>query len=168
VSGPDPTARGNKPIRRSAGVVLFRMVDGAPQVLLGHMGGPFWRRKDAGAWTIPKGGYDNGEDAVVAARREYAEEIGHPVPDGEWLPLGEVMQANGKIVTAWAVEGDLDPLSASSNTFELEWPPGSGRRQPFPELDRVAWFSLDEARAKVVSAQALFLERLEAALSISG
>lgn len=144
------------------------MVDGAPQVLLGHMGGPFWRRKDAGAWTIPKGGYDNGEDAVVAARREYAEEIGHPVPDGEWLPLGEVMQANGKIVTAWAVEGDLDPLSASSNTFELEWPPGSGRRQPFPELDRVAWFSLDEARAKVVSAQALFLERLEAALSISG
>jgi len=166
VSGPDPHARGNKPIRRSAGIVLFRVADGTPQVLLGHMGGPFWRRKDAGAWTIPKGGYDPGEDALEAARREYAEEIGHPVPEGDLLPLGEVLQANGKIVTAWAVRGDLDPETSRSNTFELEWPPGSGRRQLFPELDRVAWFSLEQAAAKAVAAQGAFFERLAAALTV--
>jgi predicted NUDIX family NTP pyrophosphohydrolase len=135
-----------------------------PEVLLGHMGGPFWRRKDAGAWTIPKGGYDDGEDALEAARREYEEEIGLPVPAGEFLELGEVLQANGKIVIAWAVEGDLDPADARSNTFELEWPPGSGRRESYPELDRVAWFGLDEAAAKAVSAQAALFERLGRAL----
>jgi predicted NUDIX family NTP pyrophosphohydrolase len=153
-----------KPLRRSAGIVLFRRSDTGPQVLLGHMGGPFWRRRDAGAWTIPKGGYDEGEDAVEAARREYAEEIGHPVPDGELIDLGMVLQANGKIVTAWAVEGDLEPDDARSNTFELEWPPGSGRRETYPELDRVAWFTLAEAKAKVVSAQAELFDRLADAL----
>jgi predicted NUDIX family NTP pyrophosphohydrolase len=162
--GTHPPGQSGKPLRRSAGIVLYRVVDGHPQVLLGHMGGPFWRRRDAGAWTIPKGGYDDDEDALVAARREYEEEIGHPVPDGDLLPLGDVLQANGKIVTAWAVRGDLDPSSARSNTFEVEWPPNSGRRQAFPELDRVAWFSIEEAQAKAVAAQAGLFQRLAAAL----
>ena len=153
-----------KPLRRSAGIVLFRLRDGVPEVLLGHMGGPFWRRKDAGAWTIPKGGYTEEEDPIEAARREYAEEIGHPVPDGELIPLGEVLQANGKVVTAWAVEGDLDPAAATSNTFELEWPPHSGRRQTYPELDRVAWFTLPAAQESAVAAQAALFERLAATL----
>ena len=157
-----------KPLRRSAGVVLFRRTGGGPEVLLGHMGGPFWRRRDAGAWSIPKGGYDADEDALVAARREFAEEIGHPVPDGELLPLGQVLQANGKIVSAWAVEGQLDPADARSNTFELEWPPGSGRRQVYPEFDRVAWFPLAEAREKAVAAQATLFERLGALLADRG
>jgi predicted NUDIX family NTP pyrophosphohydrolase len=155
-----------RPVRRSAGIVLYRIVDDEPQVLLGHMGGPFWRRRDVGAWTIPKGGYPPEEDALIAARREYAEEIGHPAPDTEPLPLGEVLQANGKIVTAWAIEGDLDPSTARSNTFVLEWPPGSGQRQSFPELDRVAWFSIPQARAKAVAAQGEFFERLAAALTV--
>ena len=153
-----------KPLRRSAGIVLFRRGERGPEVLLGHMGGPFWRRKDAGAWTIPNGGYDD-EDPLEAARREYAEEIGHPVPAGNLLPLGAVLQANGKIVTAWAVEGDLDPTDQHSNTFELEWPPGSGRRQSYPELDRVRWFTLDEARAVAVTAQAALFDRLGEALA---
>lgn len=153
-----------KPLRRSAGIVLFRLRDGAPEILLGHMGGPFWRRRDAGAWTIPKGGYTDDEDSLEAARREFAEEIGHPVPDGELIPLGAVLQSNGKLVTAWAVEGDLDPSQARSNTFELEWPPGSGRRQAYPELDRVAWFTLDRARQVAVRAQAALFDRLADAL----
>lgn len=153
-----------KPLRRSAGVVLFRVVSERPEVLLGHMGGPYWRRKDAGAWTIPKGGYTDAENPLEAARREFAEEIGHPVPDGELLELGEVLQSNGKIVIAWAVEGDLDPADARSNTFELEWPPGSGHRESYPELDRVAWFSLDEAARKAVAAQEVLFERLGRAL----
>jgi predicted NUDIX family NTP pyrophosphohydrolase len=155
-----------KPLRRSAGIVLFRRAGRDPQVLLGHMGGPFWRRKDAGAWSIPKGGYDEGEDAQEAARREFAEEIGHPVPSGELIGLGQVLQSNGKIVSAWAVEGDLDPSQARSNTFELEWPPGSGRRETYPELDRVAWFTITEAKAKVVAAQATFFDRLADALHV--
>ncbi|MDQ1288145.1 MAG: hypothetical protein QG622_1710 [Actinomycetota bacterium] len=156
-----------KPLRRSAGIVLFRLHSGRPQVLLGHMGGPFWRRKDTGAWTIPKGGYDE-EDALQAACREFAEEIGHPVPEGDLLPLGEILQSNGKIVTAWAVEGDLDPALARSNTFELEWPPGTGRRQSYPELDRVAWFTLAEAAVKAVTAQGQLFERLGKALATRG
>ena len=153
-----------KPLRRSAGIVLFRRTGSEPQVLLGHMGGPYWRRKDAGAWTIPKGGYTDDEDPIEAARREYAEEIGNPVPDGELIALGEVLQANKKIVVAWALEGDLDPAIARSNTFELEWPPGSGQRRTYPELDRVAWFGLAEAATKAVAAQAAFFQRLERAL----
>jgi predicted NUDIX family NTP pyrophosphohydrolase len=154
-----------KPLRRSAGILLFRVRRGEPQVLLGHMGGPYWRRRDTGAWTIPKGGYNDAEDALDAALREYTEEIGHDVPDGNLIPLGEVLQANGKIVIAWAIEGDLDPADARSNMFELEWPPGSGRRQMYPELDRVAWFTLPEAAAKAVSAQAALFERLERVLA---
>jgi predicted NUDIX family NTP pyrophosphohydrolase len=147
--------------RRSAGLLLFRRADQGLEVLLGHMGGPFWARKDAGAWTIPKGEPDPGEDLETTARREFAEELGLPVPAGRLHPLGEVRQSSGKVVTAWALEGDVDPDDVVPGTFELEWPPRSGRRQTFPELDRVAWFDLDTARAKVVTAQDVLLDRLE-------
>jgi predicted NUDIX family NTP pyrophosphohydrolase len=153
--------------RQSAGVLLYRFRPdgpGVPEVLLGHMGGPLWRRRDAGAWSIPKGGYTGEEDAFAAALREFEEEVGLPVPAEHFVDLGEVQQANGKYVRAWAAEGDLDPSAAVSNTFEVEWPPGSGRLQPFPELDRVAWFSPEEAKARIVTAQAAFVERLLAAL----
>jgi predicted NUDIX family NTP pyrophosphohydrolase len=124
------------------------------------MGGPFWARKDEGGWTIPKGEFADGEDAPDVARREFTEELGHPVPDGEWLDLGTVKQSGGKTVTAWAVEGDLDPATCVSNTVLLEWPPGSGRTQEFPEVDRVAWLGPDEARRLLVTAQRAFVDRL--------
>ncbi|MFI0168103.1 NUDIX domain-containing protein [Streptomyces sp. NPDC017095] len=146
--------------KRSAGLLLFRHTGGGPEVLLGHMGGPFFAKKDAGAWTVPKGEYDAGEPAWEAARREFQEELGLPPPDGEAVPLGEVVQSNGKIVTAWAVEADLDPEAISPGTFTLEWPPRSGRIQEFPELDRVAWLAPDRARALIIPAQAAFLDRL--------
>ncbi|MEU5636965.1 NUDIX domain-containing protein [Streptomyces rishiriensis] len=148
--------------RRSAGLLLFRRADDGPrvQVLLGHMGGPYFAKKDAGAWTVPKGEYTPDEPAWEAARREFREELGLPPPDGEAIALGEVRQTNGKIVTAWAVEADLDPASVDPGTFSMEWPPRSGRVQEFPELDRVAWFGLDRAREVIVTAQAAFLDRL--------
>ena len=124
------------------------------------MGGPLWRRRDVGAWSIPKGGYTDEEDAFAAALREFEEEVGRPVPAEHFVDLGEVQQASGKYVRAWAAEGDLDPATATSNTFELEWPPKSGRRRSFPETDRAAWFTLDAARAKIIPAQAEFLHRL--------
>jgi predicted NUDIX family NTP pyrophosphohydrolase len=148
---------------RSAGLLVFRERDGALQVLLAHMGGPFWVRKDAGAWTIPKGELEAGEEPADGARREYAEELGHAPPAGPLLDLGEVRQRSGKRVQAFAVEGDFDPAQLRPGTFELEWPPRSGRRQEFPEVDRVAWFDLHTARAKIVTAQAQLLERLPAA-----
>lgn len=128
------------------------------------MGGPYWARKDDGAWSIPKGEYDGDEDALGAARREFAEELGSPPPEHGYLELGEVRQASGKRVTAWAVEGDLDADAIVSNVFELEWPPRSGRRQSFPEIDRAAWFDLDAARPKLVKGQVEFLDRLAATL----
>jgi predicted NUDIX family NTP pyrophosphohydrolase len=149
--------------RTSAGILLYRRAP-AVQVLLGHMGGPYFARKDDGAWSIPKGEYEPDEDAFAAALREFAEELGSPAPADGYLALGSVRQANGKVVTAWAVEGDLDASAIVSNTFELEWPPKSGRKQAFPEVDRAAWFSLDEARAKVVRGQAELLDHLAAAL----
>jgi predicted NUDIX family NTP pyrophosphohydrolase len=124
------------------------------------MGGPLWSRKDEHAWTIPKGEYAADEDPLAAARREFAEELGSPPPDGPWLALGDVRQSGGKTVTAWAVEGQFDPQTAVSNTFELEWPPRSGRLQSFPEVDRAAWFDVDTARTKLIAAQAAFLDRL--------
>lgn len=144
----------------SAGLLLFRRTADGLQVLLGHMGGPYYARKDAGAWTVPKGEYDPGEPAWDAARREFQEELGLPPPDGEAVPLGEVRQAGGKIVTAWAVEADLDPAAIVPGTFTMEWPPRSGRLTEFPELDRVEWCGLDRARAVIVTAQAAFLDRL--------
>ena len=155
--------------RQSAGILLYRFPAGAPaqgvpQVLLGHMGGPMWQRRDVGAWSIPKGGYTDEEDAFDAALREFEEEVGQPVPAEHFVDLGEVQQASGKFVRAWAAEGDLDPAIAVSNTFEVEWPPGSGTRQAFPEFDRVAWFEPEEAMTKIVTAQAAFVERLLTAL----
>jgi len=124
------------------------------------MGGPFFARKDAGAWTIPKGEYAEDEPAIDAARREFVEELGLPVPDGEMVDLGEIKQSGGKVVTVWALEGDIDLGAVTLGTFEMEWPRGSGKMKTFPELDRVEWFGLDDARAKVVSAQRAFLDRL--------
>ena len=146
--------------RRSAGLLLFRRTDAGPEVLLGHMGGPYFARRDAGAWTVPKGEYAPDEPAWDASRREFQEELGLPPPDGEAVALGEVRQAGGKTVTVWAVEADLDPADVVPGTFTMEWPPRSGRTQEFPELDRVAWLSLDRARELIVKAQAAFLDRL--------
>jgi predicted NUDIX family NTP pyrophosphohydrolase len=146
--------------KRSAGIVLYRRAGDGVEVLLGHMGGPFWTRKDAGAWSLPKGEYDPDEAPVDAARREFTEELGLPVPPGELAELGEVKQSGGKVVTAWALEGDVDPDAVVPGTFELEWPRGSGNMRTFPELDRVGWFGLDAARERIVGGQRAFLDRL--------
>jgi predicted NUDIX family NTP pyrophosphohydrolase len=151
------TARATK---RSAGLLLFRHTDEGLQVLLGHMGGPLWSKKDTGAWTVPKGEYEGDEPAWEAARREFREELGIAPPDGEAVALGEVVQRNGKIVTAWAVAADPDLSGFSPGSFALEWPPRSGRVQEFPELDRVEWVGVDRAREVLVTAQAAFLDRL--------
>lgn len=143
----------------SAGILLHRVTDGRREVLLGHLGGPFWSRRHEQAWSIPKGEVEPGEESIDAARREFSEELGLAVPDGRWVDLGEVRQSK-KDVRVWAVEADLDPASIKPGTFALEWPPRSGTMQEFPELDRVAWFGLDEARAVIVTAQAAFLDRL--------
>jgi predicted NUDIX family NTP pyrophosphohydrolase len=144
----------------SAGVLLHRTgPDGAVQVLLAHMGGPFWARKDEGAWSIPKGEHPETEDPRAAAQREFAEELGSPAPDGELRALGTV-RSGSKVIAAFALAGDLDVDHIVSNTFELEWPPRSGRRQSFPEVDRAAWFGIDEARTKIVKSQQPFLDRL--------
>ena len=151
--------------RRSAGILLHRLSGGAPEVLLGHMGGPFWARKDDGGWSVPKGEHDDAEEPEDAARREFTEELGLPVPDGAWTDLGEERQRSGKVVRVFAVAADLDPAAAVFGTFELEWPPRSGRMQSFPELDRVAWLDLDTARGKLVAGQRVFLDRLASHLS---
>ncbi|MFF7449406.1 MULTISPECIES: NUDIX domain-containing protein [unclassified Streptomyces] len=148
-------------MRTSAGLLLFRHTDDGLEVLLGHMGGPFFARRDAGAWTVPKGEYvPEEESAWDAARREFQEELGLAPPDGRAVPLGEVRQAGGKVVTAWAVRGDLDPATVVPGTFRMEWPPRSGEEREFPELDRVRWFPLERAREVIVTAQATFLDRL--------
>lgn len=154
-------------MRKSAGLVLHRLRDDVVEVLLGHMGGPLWARKDAGAWTIPKGEIDAGEDPHAAALREFAEELGVEAPSGQApdVDLGSVRQRSGKEVVAWARRGDLDVEQIASNTFELEWPPRSGRTAEFPELDRAAWYPLVTARGLVVAGQAELFDRLEAALS---
>ncbi|MDG6110242.1 NUDIX domain-containing protein [Dactylosporangium aurantiacum] len=149
----------------SAGLLLYRNSDQGVEVLVGHMGGPFWSRKDDGAWSIPKGEYDEHEEPQAAALREFQEELGAPAPAGTPIPLGEVRQSGGKVVTVYALEGDFDAAAAVSNTFELEWPRGSGVMKTFPELDRVAWLSLEVARTKLVKAQGTFLDRLRAALT---
>ncbi len=145
--------------KRSAGLLLYQIEAGAVRVLLVHPGGPFWRNKDAGAWTIPKGEICSGEDALAAARREFLEETGHDA-SGDVLPLTPVRQAGGKIVEAWAVAGELDPAAVVSNSFDMEWPPRSGRKQSFPEIDRAQWFSLDEARLRINKGQVALLDEL--------
>lgn len=144
----------------SAGLLLFRRTEGALEVLIAHMGGPFWARKDAGAWSIIKGQYEPPEEAFAAACREFAEETGSPAPVGEALPLGDVVQGSGKRVTAWAIESDFDPSTIDSQTFSVEWPPRSGRMQEFPEIDRAEWLDPGTAKVKLVRAQAAFVDRL--------
>ena len=147
--------------KTSAGILLHRERGGAREVLLVHPGGPFWARKDAGAWSIPKGEYGEGDDPRACALREFEEELGSPLPAGtELTELGSVRQSGGKVITAYAAPGDLDADAITSNTFTIEWPPRSGRSQEFPEVDRAGWFSLDEAREKINQAQAEFLVRL--------
>ena len=147
-------------VRRSAGLLLYRLVSGSPQVLLGHMGGPLWADRDEGGWSIPKGEYEDDEAPLAAARREFTEELGLPAPTGELVELGQARQRSGKIVTAWAVEGDLDPAQVVPGTFTMQWPRGSGRVLEFPELDRVQWFAVPAARAKLIEGQRPFLDRL--------
>lgn len=153
--------------KASAGLMLWKRDAGALRVLLVHPGGPFWAKRDLGAWTIPKGEFSADETPFAVARREFAEELGVPldaVSAGDILPLGSVRQAGGKTVTGFAAQGDLDVEAIVSNTFEMEWPPRSGRRRTFPEVDRAAWFTLPEARERINPAQAAFLDALEVAV----
>ena len=146
---------------KSAGILVFRIREGRIEVLLVHPGGPFWRNRDLGAWTIPKGELDASEDPEQAARREFQEELGIAL-SVPLLPLGEIRQRGGKIVEAFAAEHDVDVAAAQSNSFEIEWPPHSGKRQRFPEIDRAAWFDLATARGKINAAQQALLDSLEA------
>lgn len=150
--------------KRSAGILLYRRSDQGVEILLVHPGGPFWARKDEGAWSIPKGEYDEGDDPRAAASREFAEEIGRPLPDGEPVGLGEVKQPGGKLVVAWAVEGSIDADHVVSNTFTIEWPPRSGKTREFPEVDRAEWFTVPAARIKILKGQLAFVDRLLAHL----
>ena len=144
----------------SAGILLYRFNDGFVEVLIAHPGGPFWAKKDEGAWSIPKGEYVEGEDPWPAARREFEEELGKPPPDGPRIDFAPLKQPSGKIVTAFAVRGDLDLDGTVSNTFTLEWPKGSGNVREYPEVDRVGWFSVPEARSKLLKGQRPLLDRL--------
>jgi predicted NUDIX family NTP pyrophosphohydrolase len=146
--------------RVSAGILLYRTRGEILEVLLAHPGGPFHATKDLGAWTLPKGEVELGEDLIDVARREFAEETGHAAPDDGAMALGTIRQRGGKLVYAWALAGDLDPAAARSNTFSMEWPPGSGRLEAFPEIDRVAWFDPVEARLRLKDTQVPFLDRL--------
>lgn len=154
--------------RRSAGILLHRTSEsGTAEVLLVHPGGPFWARKDHGAWSIPKGEYAEGEPPFDAAVREFAEELGQPLPGGSALPLAEVRQKGGKTVVAWAIEGSIDEERIESNHFEMEWPPKSGRMQSFPEVDRAEWFDLEAARTKILAGQVSLIDQLEALLGVA-
>jgi predicted NUDIX family NTP pyrophosphohydrolase len=152
--------------KHSAGVLLFRRSGDEIEVLLVHPGGPFWKNKDDGAWSIPKGEHSDDEDPLTAAKRELAEETGL-TPPGDFIPLGEIRQPGGKLVSAWAVEVDFDPKILRRNTFSIPWPPGSGKLQEFPEIDRAEWFSLEIARRKILKGQAELLERLAQYLQIA-
>lgn len=155
--------------KRSAGLLLFRIPDRRlglhTEVLLGHMGGPYWQGQDDRAWSAPKGEYFPDEEPMAAARREFEEELGFPPPDGDWLPLGEARQPSGKINTIWAMESDLDTTRFLPGTFTMEWPPRSGRRVEFPEIDRIEWTGIGLARTRLVPGQQIFLDRLEELLS---
>jgi predicted NUDIX family NTP pyrophosphohydrolase len=145
--------------RVSAGLLMFRRRHSDLEVLLVHPGGPYWRKKDLGSWSIPKGEYTEGETALAAAMREFEEETGIK-PSGEFTPLDDIRQPSGKIITAWAFEGDCSPAEIRSNLFSMEWPPKSGETREFPEIDRASWFSLENARARILKGQAGFLDRL--------
>jgi predicted NUDIX family NTP pyrophosphohydrolase len=151
----------------SAGVLLYR-TRGVVEVLIVHPGGPFWARKDDGVWSIPKGEYTDGDDPWAAAQREFAEEIGLPLPRGSRIDFGPLKQPSGKVVTGFAVRGDLDITDARSNTFEMEWPKGSGKMREFPEVDRIGWFPVAQARIKLLKGQREFLDRLMAHPELKG
>ncbi|MFF3286344.1 NUDIX domain-containing protein [Streptomyces sp. NPDC003023] len=146
--------------KRSAGLLLWRRRPAGVEVLIGHMGGPFWKARDEAAWSIPKGEYTPDEEPMAAARREFEEELGLQAPVGDWHPLGEARQPGGKVVTVWALEGDLDTALVVPGTFTMEWPRGSGEMREFPEIDRAEWHGVRDARPKLVSGQRVFLERL--------
>jgi predicted NUDIX family NTP pyrophosphohydrolase len=164
-TGEEVGVTADKSGRTSAGILLWRSRKGRVEVLLAHQGGPFWVKKDIGHWTIPKGEVEPGEQLMSVALREFAEETGHEVPNQPLIDLGQITQKSGKLVLGWAVEGDLDPSTAVSNTYDVEWPPHSGVVQTFPEIDRVEWFDLDEARRRLKGAQVPFLDRLQAAVA---
>ncbi|QBI53367.1 NUDIX domain-containing protein [Streptomonospora litoralis] len=153
--------------KTSAGLLLYRHgAAGSVEVLIGHMGGPFWAKKDERGWSVPKGEYSAEEDPLAAARREFAEELGRPAPAGDPFALGEVRQSGGKTITCFALEGDFDTSRIDGNTFELEWPPRSGRVREFPEIDRAAWFDLDTARTKLVKGQVRLVDLLARELGV--
>jgi predicted NUDIX family NTP pyrophosphohydrolase len=152
--------------KQSAGLLVYRMREGKPEVLIAHMGSPWWAKKDAGAWSIPKGEYEEGEDPLATAKREFKEELGKEPPNAELIDLGSVKQKNNKTVVLWAVEGDVDVSNTTSNKVKIEWPPRSGKMQEFPEIDRAEWFSLEEAARKLIPAQVEFLKRLADNLKI--
>ena len=154
--------------KRSAGILLYRLSNGVPEVLLVHPGGPFWAQRDLGAWSLPKGEYQDGEDARASALREFSEELGSPPAADTLVELGTVRQRGGKVVRAWAAQGEVDPASVRSNTFTMAWPPGTGQMREFPEVDRAAWFGIAEARRRIIPAQAEFLDRLLEALGSAG
>jgi predicted NUDIX family NTP pyrophosphohydrolase len=152
--------------KHSAGLLMYRFREGVLEVFLVHPGGPFWAKKDLGAWSLPKGEFDPEEDALAAARREFFEETGFPA-EGEFIPLTPLKQPGGKMISAWAFGGDCDPGAVQSNTFTLEWPPRSGKHQEFPEIDRAGWFTLEEAKVKIIKGQAGFLEELSKILELA-
>jgi predicted NUDIX family NTP pyrophosphohydrolase len=145
--------------KTSAGLLMYRMTSGKMEVLLVHLGGPFWQKKDAGAWVIPRGEVEENEDLLAAAQREFAEETGFG-SEGPFIPLGEARQKSGKRIYAWGFRGDCDPAKLVSNMFEIEWPPKSGKRREFPEVDKAAFFSLDDGKKKIMPTEAVFLDRL--------
>jgi len=151
--------------KKSAGILLYRFREGELQAFLVHPGGPFWARKDKAAWSIPKGEFDDSEDPLEAAKREFQEETGMPVT-GDFIDLGECRQPSRKIIYAWAVEGDCDPAAIKSNTFEMEWPPKSGKYKSFPEVDKAAWFSAGDAKEKLHKGQVVLIDRLAEALGV--
>jgi predicted NUDIX family NTP pyrophosphohydrolase len=146
-------------LKQSAGILLYKLTNGLLKVFLVHPGGPYFLKKDEGAWSVPKGEFLDNEDPLAAARREFEEEVGKPIT-GNFIKLQPVKQKSGKVVHAWAVEGDIDHENITSNTFEIEWPPKSGKRTSFPEIDRAGWFTIDEAKAKIIPGQVGLIEEL--------
>jgi predicted NUDIX family NTP pyrophosphohydrolase len=153
--------------KQSAGILLYKRTDNGIEMLLVHPGGPYWAKKDAGVWSIPKGEFAKGEEPLSAAVREFSEELGYPLPEGELVPLGQARQSSGKIVHAWALQADLDASTVKSNTFTMEWPPKSGRQQEFPEIDKAEWFTLAAAPQKLARGQLPLLKMLAEYLGVT-